>query len=94
MGSESCLHQVELIRLPLCLMRCLCIMKLELLLVLFAICKINQLFELLLPAEIVTASTNASGAYSMTVLSGVHSVTASHPNYASVTHSGIIVVTG
>ena len=44
--------------------------------------------------EDVTATTNASGAYSMTVLSGVHSVTASHPNYASVTHSGIIVVTG
>jgi len=42
----------------------------------------------------VTATTNASGAYSMSVLAGTHSVTASHPNYASVTHSGIIVVTG
>jgi len=42
----------------------------------------------------VTATTNASGAYSMTVLSGIHSVTASHPNYASVTHTGIIVTTG
>ena len=42
----------------------------------------------------VTATTNASGAYSMSVLSGTHSVTASHPNYQSVTHTGIIVVTG
>jgi hypothetical protein len=42
----------------------------------------------------VTATTNASGAYSMSILSGTHSVTASHPNYQSVTQTGIIVVTG
>ena len=41
-----------------------------------------------------TATTNASGAYSMQVIAGTHSVTASHPNYASVTHTGVVVVTG
>ncbi len=42
----------------------------------------------------VTATTNASGAYSMSVLAGTHSVTASHPNYNPVTQNGVIVVTG
>jgi len=42
----------------------------------------------------VTATTNASGAYSMQVVAGTHDVTASHPNYASVTQTGVIVVTG
>jgi len=40
----------------------------------------------------VTATTNASGAYSMQVIAGTHDVTASHPNYASVTHTGVVVV--
>jgi hypothetical protein len=42
----------------------------------------------------VTATTNSSGAYSMMVDTGVQSVTASHPNYQSVTHDGVIVVMG
>jgi len=42
----------------------------------------------------VTATTNTSGAYSMQVLAGTHSVTASHPNYESVTHTGVVVVMG
>ncbi|MDZ4183175.1 MAG: carboxypeptidase regulatory-like domain-containing protein [Candidatus Cloacimonadaceae bacterium] len=42
----------------------------------------------------VTATTNASGAYSMQVETGAVSVTASHPNYASVTQTCVIVVTG
>jgi len=42
----------------------------------------------------VTATTNASGAYSMSVLAGTHSVTASHPNYNPVTQTGVVVVTG
>jgi hypothetical protein len=42
----------------------------------------------------VTATTNASGAYSMQVEAGTHSVTASHPNYQSVTQTGVVVVTG
>jgi hypothetical protein len=42
----------------------------------------------------VTATTNASGAYSMQVQAGTWSVTASHPSYASVTQNGVIVVTG
>jgi hypothetical protein len=42
----------------------------------------------------VTSTTNASGAYSMQVESGTWSVTASHPNYQSVTHDGVIVVMG
>ena len=42
----------------------------------------------------VTATTNASGAYSMQVQAGTWSVTASHPSYASVTQTGVIVVTG
>jgi hypothetical protein len=42
----------------------------------------------------VTATTNASGAYSMQVVAGTHNVTASATGYASVTQSGVIVVTG
>ncbi|MDD4310655.1 MAG: choice-of-anchor J domain-containing protein, partial [Candidatus Cloacimonetes bacterium] len=42
----------------------------------------------------ITATTNASGAYSMTVLAGTHTVVASHPNYSPVTQTGVIVVTG
>ncbi len=42
----------------------------------------------------VNATTNASGAYSMQVEAGTHSVTASHPNYQAVTQAGVIVVTG
>ena len=42
----------------------------------------------------ITATTNASGAYSMQVPAGTHSVTASAPGYDSVTHSNVIVVTG
>ena len=41
-----------------------------------------------------TATTNASGAYSMQVIAGTHSVTATHANYASVTQTGVVVVTG
>ncbi|MEN6444872.1 MAG: carboxypeptidase regulatory-like domain-containing protein [Candidatus Cloacimonas sp.] len=44
--------------------------------------------------ENVTATTNATGAYSMTVLAGTHTVTATHPNYQSVSQTGVIVVTG
>jgi hypothetical protein len=39
-----------------------------------------------------TATTTSSGAYSMSILSGTYNVTASHPNYQSVTHSGIFVI--
>ena len=42
----------------------------------------------------ITATNNASGAYSMQVPTGTHSVTASEPGYDSVTHSNVIVVTG
>jgi len=42
----------------------------------------------------VTATTNASGAYSMQVPAGTHSVTASAPGYDSVTQDNVIVVTG
>ncbi|MBW6513229.1 MAG: carboxypeptidase regulatory-like domain-containing protein [Candidatus Syntrophosphaera sp.] len=42
----------------------------------------------------VSATTNASGAYSMLVESGAHSVTASHPNYQSVTQDNVLVVVG
>jgi hypothetical protein len=45
-------------------------------------------------AGAVTATTNASGAYSMTVGAGTHSVTATHPSYSPVTQTGVIVVTG
>jgi len=41
-----------------------------------------------------TATTNNSGAYSLQVNAGVHSVTASHPNYLPVTHDNITVVAG
>ncbi|MBP7309720.1 MAG: carboxypeptidase regulatory-like domain-containing protein, partial [Candidatus Cloacimonetes bacterium] len=41
-----------------------------------------------------TATTNAQGAYSMQVLAGTHSVTATHPNYESSTHTGVVVLTG
>jgi len=42
----------------------------------------------------ITATTNASGAYSMQVPAGTHSVTASAPGYDSVTHSNVTVVMG
>jgi hypothetical protein len=42
----------------------------------------------------VTATTNASGAYAMDVVSGTHSVTASHPGYEAYTHNGVVVNTG
>lgn len=42
----------------------------------------------------VTATTDASGSYTMDVASGTHSVTASHPNYEAVTHNGVVVNTG
>ena len=42
----------------------------------------------------VTATTNASGAYSMQVVAGTHSVTASAAGYAPSTQTGVIVVTG
>jgi len=41
-----------------------------------------------------TATSNAQGAYSMTIQAGTHSVTASHPNYAASTQNGVVVVTG
>jgi len=41
----------------------------------------------------ITATTNASGAYSMQVPAGTHSVTASAPGYDSVTHSNVVVIT-
>ncbi len=40
----------------------------------------------------VTATTNASGAYSMQVPAGTHSVTASAPGYDSVTEDNVVVV--
>ncbi|TDF72514.1 T9SS-dependent choice-of-anchor J family protein, partial [Candidatus Syntrophosphaera thermopropionivorans] len=40
----------------------------------------------------VTATTNASGAYSMQVPAGTHSVTASAPCYDSVTEDNVVVV--
>ena len=42
----------------------------------------------------VTATTNASGAYSMQVVAGTHSVTATAAGYAPGTQTGVIVVTG
>ncbi|MDD4224546.1 MAG: choice-of-anchor J domain-containing protein, partial [Candidatus Cloacimonetes bacterium] len=42
----------------------------------------------------VTATTNASGAYSMQVVAGTHDVTASAAGYAASTQTGVIVVTG
>ncbi|HPL23479.1 MAG TPA: carboxypeptidase regulatory-like domain-containing protein [Candidatus Cloacimonadota bacterium] len=42
----------------------------------------------------VTATTNASGAYSMQVPAGTHNVTASATGYSPSTQTGIIVVTG
>ena len=42
----------------------------------------------------VSATTNASGAYSMQVVAGTHSVTASAAGYAPSTQTGVIVVTG
>ncbi|MFA5510481.1 MAG: choice-of-anchor J domain-containing protein, partial [Candidatus Cloacimonadaceae bacterium] len=39
-----------------------------------------------------TATTDPSGAYSMQVSTGVHSVTAIHPNYMSVTHDNVSVM--
>ena len=41
-----------------------------------------------------TATTNNNGAYSMQVIAGTHSVTASHPDYASVTQHNVVVTTG
>ena len=40
------------------------------------------------------ATTNASGAYSMQVVAGTHSVTASAQGYSPSTQAGVIVVTG
>ncbi len=42
----------------------------------------------------VNATTNNSGAYSMQVNAGVHSITASHPYYLPLTHDNVSVVTG
>ena len=42
----------------------------------------------------VTATTNANGAYSMTVPAGTQSVTASATGYNAVTQTGVVVVTG
>jgi hypothetical protein len=42
----------------------------------------------------VTTTTNANGAYNMQVRVGTVTVTASHPNYSSVTQSGVLVVNG
>ncbi len=42
----------------------------------------------------VTATTNAQGAYSMTIQQGTHSVTASHPSYSPSTQTGVVVITG
>ena len=42
----------------------------------------------------VTATTNASGAYSMTVGAGTVNVTAAANGYSAVTQTGIVVVTG
>ncbi len=44
--------------------------------------------------EDASATTNASGAYSMQVSAGTHNVTASAPGYSPSTQPGIIVVTG
>ena len=41
-----------------------------------------------------SATTNASGAYSMQVVAGTHSVTATAAGYAPATQTGVIVVTG
>ncbi|MDD3533248.1 MAG: carboxypeptidase regulatory-like domain-containing protein, partial [Candidatus Cloacimonetes bacterium] len=41
-----------------------------------------------------TATSNASGAYSMAIPAGTHTLVASHPNYSAVTQTGVIVVTG
>ena len=41
-----------------------------------------------------SATTNASGAYSMQVIAGTHSVTASAAGYAPATQTGVVVVTG
>ena len=41
-----------------------------------------------------SATTNQNGAYSMQVIAGTHSVTASHPDYDSVTQENVTVVTG
>jgi len=42
----------------------------------------------------VTATTNASGAYSMQVQAGTHTVTAAATGYATGTQTGVVVVTG
>ncbi len=42
----------------------------------------------------VTATTNASGAYSMQVQAGTHSVSAAAAGYATGTQTGVVVVTG
>ena len=41
-----------------------------------------------------TATTNASGAYSMQVVAGTHNVTASAQGYSPSTQTGVVVVTG
>lgn len=41
-----------------------------------------------------TATTNSTGAYTLLVAAGVYSVTASHPDYQSVTQNGVAIITG
>ncbi|MCB5265732.1 MAG: carboxypeptidase regulatory-like domain-containing protein [Candidatus Cloacimonetes bacterium] len=41
-----------------------------------------------------SATTNATGAYSMVIPAGTHSLIASHPNYVAMTQTGVLVVTG
>ncbi len=42
----------------------------------------------------VTATTNSTGAYSMMVDAGTHSISASHAGYQTATYDGIVVLTG
>jgi hypothetical protein len=42
----------------------------------------------------VSATTNNSGAYSLQVNAGIHSITANHPNYLPVTHDNVTVAAG
>lgn len=44
--------------------------------------------------ENVSVTTNTAGAYTMLVAAGIHSVTASHPNYQSQTQEGVLVQVG
>jgi hypothetical protein len=43
---------------------------------------------------IYSTTTNASGAFSLSLPAGVHSITASSPGYLDVTQSGVVIVTG